>query len=179
MEWYVLQVFTGQENRVKEYLDAEIERLGYEELVNNVLIPSEEVVEMRDGKKRSKRRNFFPGYLLVEMELTKHTKHLVQNTPGVMGFIGGTGSDPEPLQEDEVNRILGRVEEKAGAQTIEIPFQVDDVVKIADGPFKDFQGTIKEINAEKRKLKVLVSIFGRETPVEVDFLQVTTDFGES
>ncbi len=180
MEWYVLQVFTGQENRVKEYLEAELERLEeYRELVGNVLIPSEEVVEMRDGKKRTKRRNFFPGYLLVEMELTKHSKHLVLNTPGVMGFIGGSGSDPEPLQKEEVDRILGRVEERAGQTTVEIPFLVDDVVKIADGPFKDFQGTIKEINAEKRKLKVLVSIFGRETPVEVDFLQVTTDFSES
>ncbi|MBS1261819.1 MAG: Transcription termination/antitermination protein NusG [Calditrichaeota bacterium] len=179
MDWYVLQVFTGQENRVKEYLEAEIERLGYGELVKSVLIPSEEVVEMRDGKRRTKRRNFFPGYLMIEMELTKHTQHLVANTPGVIGFIGGSGTEPEPLRQEEIDRILGRVEEKKGMQTIEIPFQVDDLVKISDGPFKDFQGTIKEINAEKRKLKVLVSIFGRETPVEVDFLQVTTDFGES
>ncbi|GBE29176.1 hypothetical protein BMS3Bbin04_00186 [bacterium BMS3Bbin04] len=180
MEWYVLQVFTGQENRVKEYLESELERLVEQrELVGNILIPAEEVIEMRDGKKRTKRRNFFPGYLLVEMELTKHTKHLLLSTPGVMGFIGGSGNDPEPLRKEEVDRILGRVEERSGVQTVEIPFLVDDVVKIADGPFKDFQGTIKEINAEKRKLKVLVSIFGRETPVEVDFLQVTTDFGES
>lgn len=179
MEWYVGHVFTGQENRVKEYLEHEIERLGYEELIQNILIPSEEVVEMRNGKKRVKRRNFFPGYLLIEMELTNETKHLVTNTPGVIGFIGGSGTEPEPLQPHEVDRILGRVEEKADTQTVEIPFQVDDQVKIVDGPFKDFQGTIKEINAEKRKLKVLVSIFGRETPVEVDFLQVSTDFSES
>lgn len=179
MQWYVTHVFTSQENRVKEYLEREVERLGYEELVGRILIPSEEIVEMRGGKKRVKRRNFFPGYLLVEMELTNETQHLVTSTPGVIGFIGGSGTDPEPLQPHEVDRIFGRVEEKAETQTVEIPFDVDDVVKITDGPFRDFQGTIKEINAEKRKLKVLVSIFGRETPVEVDFLQVTTDFSES
>ena len=178
MEWYVTHVFTGQENRVKEYMEREIERLQYEELIGRILIPSEEVIEMRDGKKRVKRRNFYPGYLLIEMQLTNETKHLVTNTPGVIGFIGGSGNEPQPLQEHEVDRIFGRVEEKAGTSTVEIPFGVDDVVKITDGPFKDFQGTIREINAEKRKLKVLVSIFGRETPVEVDFLQVTTDFSE-
>ena len=179
MEWYVTHVFTSQENRVKEYLEREVERLGYQELIGRILIPSEEVVEMRAGKKRVKRRNFFPGYLLIEMELNNETQHLVTSTPGVIGFIGGTGQDPEPIQPHEVDRIFGRVEEKADTQTVEIPFDVDDVVKITDGPFRDFQGTIKEINAEKRKLKVLVSIFGRETPVEVDFLQVTTDFTES
>jgi transcriptional antiterminator NusG len=176
MDWYVAHVFTGHENRVKEYLEVEVERLGLGEQVGRVLIPAEEVVEMRDGKKRHKRRNFFPGYLLIEMELTNETKHLVTNTPGVIGFIGGSGNEPEPLQPHEVDRIFGRVDEKAGSETLEIPFEVDDVVKITDGPFKEFQGTIKEINAEKRKLKVLVSIFGRETPVEVDFLQVSTDF---
>jgi len=179
MEWYVTHVFTSQENRVKEYLEREVERLGYQELIGRILIPSEEVVEMRAGKKRVKRRNFFPGYLLIEMELRNETQHLVTSTPGVIGFVGGTGQDPEPIQPHEVDRIFGRVEEKADTQTVEVPFDVDDVVKITDGPFRDFQGTIKEINAEKRKLKVLVSIFGRETPVEVDFLQVTTDFTES
>lgn len=179
MEWYVAHVFTGQENRVKEYLEREIERLGYQEYIDRILIPSEEIIEMRDGKKRVKKRNFFPGYLLIEMELNNESKHLVTSTPGVIGFVGGSGAEPEPLQPNEVDRIFGRVEEKAGTSTVEIPFGVDDVVKINDGPFKDFQGTIKEINAEKRKLKVLVSIFGRETPVEVDFLQVSTDFSES
>ncbi len=178
MEWYVAHVFTGHENRVKEYLEREIERLGYHDLVSQILIPTEEVVEMREGKKRVKKRNFFPGYLLLEMDLTKETKHLVTNTNGVIGFVGGTGAEPQPIQEHEVMRILGRVEETIGQTTMEIPFDVDDQVKIIDGPFKDFQGTIKEINEEKRKLKVLVSIFGRETPVEVDFLQVSTDFSD-
>ncbi len=176
--WFVAHVFTGQETRVKECLESEVERLGYEELVGRVLIPSEDIIVMRNGRKRMKKRTFFPGYLLVEMKLTNETKHLVTSTPGVIGFVGGSGSEPEPLQLSEVDRIFGRVEEKAGTTTMEIPFGVDDKVKITDGPFKEFQGTIKEINEEKRKLKVLVSIFGRETPVEVDFLQVSTDFSE-
>jgi transcription termination/antitermination protein NusG len=179
MKWYVAHVFTGQEGRVKEYLETEIKRLGYQEYVNRILIPSEEIIEMRNGKKRVKTRNFFPGYLLVEMELINETKHLVTSAPSVIGFIGGSGNEPEPLQQSEVDRIFGRVEEFAGTSTVEIPFGVDDQVKITDGPFRDFQGSIKEINVEKRKLKVLVSIFGRETPVEVDFLQVSTDFSES
>ncbi|MCB2201122.1 transcription termination/antitermination protein NusG [bacterium] len=179
MEWYVAHVFTGQETRVQEYLEREIDRLGYQEYIGQILIPSEEIVEMRDGKKRVKKRNFFPGYLLIEMELNNESKHLVSSTPGVIGFVGGSGSEPEPIQPHEVDRIFGRVDEKKGVTTVEIPFGVDDIVKITDGPFKDFQGTIKDINAEKRKLKVLVSIFGRETPVEVDFLQVSTDFSES
>lgn len=179
MEWYVAHVFTGQETRVQEYLEREIDRLGYQEYIGQILIPSEEIVEMRDGKKRVKKRNFFPGYLLIEMELNNESKHLVTSTPGVIGFVGGSGSEPEPIQPHEVDRIFGRVDEKKGVTTVEIPFDVDDIVKITDGPFKDFQGTIKDINAEKRKLKVLVSIFGRETPVEVDFLQVSTDFSES
>ncbi len=178
MDWYVLHVFTGQEGRVKEYMEREVERLNYHHLVSQALIPSEEVIEMRDGKKRVKTRNFFPGYLLVEMELVKETQHLVTSIPGVLGFIGGTGSEPQPLQPHEVDHILGRVDETAGRAAIEIPFGMDEKVKIVDGPFKDFQGTIVEINEEKRKLKVLVSIFGRETPVEVDFLQVSTDFSE-
>jgi len=179
MEWYVAHVFTGQESRVMEYLEREIERLGYQEYFGQLLIPAEEIVEMRDGKKRVKKRNFFPGYLLIEMQLNNESKHLVTTTPGVIGFVGGSGSEPEPIQPHEVDRIFGRVDEKRGMPTVEIPFGVDDIVKITDGPFKDFQGTIKDINAEKRKLKVLVSIFGRETPVEVDFLQVSTDFSES
>ncbi|HEB84358.1 MAG TPA: transcription termination/antitermination factor NusG [Bacteroidetes bacterium] len=179
MDWFVAHVFTGQENRVKEYIEREAERLGLTDRLARVMIPAEDVIEMRDGKKRMKKRNFFPGYLLIEMELNNETKHLVTNAPGVIGFVGGSGYDPEPLQQQEVDRIFGRVEEKAGQATMEIPFDIDDKVKIIDGPFKDFQGTIREINEEKRKLKVLVSIFGRETPVEVDFLQVSTDFSES
>ncbi|MDP8205023.1 MAG: transcription termination/antitermination protein NusG [Candidatus Electryonea clarkiae] len=178
MEWYVTHVFTGQEARVQEYIEREVERLNLQEKVGRVLIPTEDVVEMRDGKKRVKKRTFFPGYLLIEMTLAKETQHLVTSTPGVIGFIGGTKNEPQPIQQHEVDRIFGRVEETAGTVRMEIPFGVDDKVKITDGPFKEFQGSITEINEEKKKLKVLVSIFGRETPVEVDFLQVSTNFTE-
>ncbi len=175
--WYVLRVFTGQEETVKTFFEQEVERLQLQDTFGDVLIPSEKVIEMRDGKKREKIRVFFPGYLLVEIELTPGTQHLITNAPNVIGFAGNP-KDPQPLRLDEVNRILGRVEEKRGQVTVDIPFQVEDQVKISDGPFKDFIGAIKEINHEKRKLKVLVSIFGRSTPVEVDFLQVSTNISE-
>jgi len=173
-EWYVLRVFTGLEAEVKTYMQQEIERLQLHDHFGEILIPTETVVEMRDGKKKEKNRVFFPGYILVEIHMDPATKHLIANTPNVIGFAGNP-KDPPPLRKDEVNRILGRVEEKRGQVTIDIPFEVEDKVKINDGPFKDFIGSIKEINHERRKLKVLVSIFGRSTPVEVDFLQVTTN----
>lgn len=172
--WYVLRVFTGQEEAVKTYFKQEISRLKLEDRIGEVLIPSETVIEMRDGKKREKVRVFFPGYILIEMQLVPDTHHMISNAPSVIGFAGNP-KDPQPLRKDEVDRILGRVEQKKGQVTVDIPFQVDDKVKISDGPFKDFIGSIKEINHEKRKLKVLVSIFGRSTPVEVDFLQITTN----
>ena len=172
--WYVLRVFTGKEEMVKTYLEQQIKRLGYQDRVGEVLIPSETVIEMRDGKKREKKRVFFPGYLLIEMMLDLNLRYMLVNSPNVIGFAGNQ-QDPQPLRMDEVDRVLGRVEEKRGQISIEIPFQVEDIVKINDGPFKDFIGSIKEINHEKRKLKVLVSIFGRSTPVELDFLQVTTN----
>lgn len=162
------------EAAVKTYIAQEIERLELQELFGEILIPTEEVIEMREGKKKVKTRTFFPGYLLVEMILNEKSRHLLLEAPNVMGFAGNP-MDPPPLRREEVDRILGRVEEKRGSVTMDIPFQVDDKVKINDGPFKDFVGAIKEINHEKRKLKVLVSIFGRSTPVEVDFLQITTN----
>lgn len=176
-QWYVLRVFTSQESMVKTSLEQEIERLGLQEYFGEIMIPNETVVEMRDGKKKMKNRVFFPGYILVEMVLNNKTRHLITNTNSVMGFAGNP-NDPQPLLTEEVDRILGRVEEKRGHLTIDIPFQVEDKVKITDGPFKDFIGSIKEINQERRKLKVLVSIFGRSTPVEVDFLQVTTNISQ-
>lgn len=172
--WFVLRVFTGQESVVKTYLEQEVKRLGLQDQVGEILIPNETVIEMRDGKKRMKNRVYFPGYLLVEMILDADTRHLISSAPSTVGFVGNQ-QDPQPLRHEEIDRILGRVEEKRGQVLVDIPFQVDDKVKITDGPFKDFIGAIKEINNEKRKLKVLVSIFGRSTPVEVDFLQVTTN----
>lgn len=172
--WYVLRVFTGKEDLVKTYLEQHIKHLNIQDRVGEVLIPTETVIEMRDGKRRDKKRVFFPGYILIEMSLDLEIRHMLVNAPNVIGFAGNP-KDPQPLKMSEVNRILGRIEEKRGQVMIDIPFEVDDKVKINDGPFKDFIGSIKEINHEKKKLKVLVSIFGRSTPVEVDFLQVTTN----
>lgn len=174
--WFVVHVFTGMEKKIKSFLEEEIERLGYQELIAQVLIPSEEVVEMKHGKKKTKSRVFFPGYMLIEMVLTKETQHLILNTPNVINFVGPKNK-PQALQPAEVDRILGRVHEVQETTAVEIPFEVDDSVKVIDGPFKDFTGVIKEINLEKKKLKVMVSIFGRSTPVELDFLQVTTELG--
>jgi len=172
--WFVLRVFTSKEDLVKTYLEQQIKQLGFQDRMGEVLIPKETVIEMRDGKRRDKKRVFFPGYLLVEMIPDPDIKHMIVNAPNIIGFAGNP-KDPQPLSTNEVNRILGRIEEKRGQVMVEIPFEVEDKVKINDGPFKDFIGSIKEINHEKRKLKVLVSIFGRSTPVELDFLQVTTN----
>jgi len=175
--WFILRVFTGKEELVKTYLEQQVKYLGYGERIGDILIPTESVIEMRDGKKREKKRVFFPGYLMVEMVLDPDIRHMLANAPNVIGFAGNP-QDPQPLRREEMDKVLGRVEEKRGQVLIEVPFQVEDKVKINDGPFKDFIGSIKEINHEKRKLKVLVSIFGRSTPVEVDFLQVTTNIAQ-
>jgi len=174
--WYALRVFTTQENAVKNYLEGEVKRsAALIEQVGAILVPQETVVEMRDGRKRQRNKITFPGYLFIEMLLSKETRHLIDGAPGTMGFADGT-QDPQPLRAEEVDRILGRVEERRGQITVEIPFQIGDKVKITDGPFKDLVGSIKELNQEKRRLKVLVTVFNSSTPVEVDFLQVTTNF---
>lgn len=175
--WYVVHVFTGQEEKIKSFLEEEIVRLDIGDRINQVLIPSEDVIEMHDGRKRAKSRVFFPGYMLIEMVLDKQTQHLILNTPNVINFVGPRNS-PVPLPKQEIDRILGKVDEAADKKLVEVPFKLDDSIKIIDGPFKDFTGFIKEINSEKRKLKVMVSIFGRSTPVEVDFLQITTDLSK-
>ena len=171
MQWYTIHVLSGHEKKIQKYLENEINRSGLVDQISRVLIPSEDVVEMKDGKKRIKNRIFFPGYMLVEMELNKVTQHLILNTPGVTNFVGPKNK-PAPLQEDEVKRILGRIEERQDEEIIDIPYNVSDPIKVIDGPFTDFAGVVEEINYEKKKLKVLVSIFGRSTPVELDFLQV-------
>ncbi|MBC8276925.1 MAG: transcription termination/antitermination factor NusG [FCB group bacterium] len=177
MRWFVIHVFTGQEDKIKTFLDEEIERLGLKHKFGQILIPSEEIIEMRDGRKKTKNRVFFPGYMLVEMILDKESQHLILNTPNVINFVGPR-NHPTPLQKYEIDRILGKVDEASVQKLVEVPFKQDDTIKIIDGPFKDFTGFIKEINTEKRKLKVMVSIFGRSTPVEVDFLQITTDISQ-
>jgi transcriptional antiterminator NusG len=171
MEWYAVHVLSGHEKKIKKYLENEIEKATLQDQINRILIPSEDVVEMKDGKKRVKNRIFFPGYMLIEMELNKVTQHVVLNTPSITNFVGSK-NNPVPLQEDEVRRILGRIEERQNEEIIDIPYREGDPVKVIDGPFTDFSGIVEEINREKKKLKVMVSIFGRSTPVELDFLQV-------
>ncbi|MFQ5648383.1 MAG: transcription termination/antitermination protein NusG [bacterium] len=170
-KWYAIHVLSGHEKKVKAYLENEVEHAGWEERIAQVLIPSEDVTEMREGKRRTKNRVFFPGYMLVEMVLDKETQYLVLNTPGVTNFVGPRNT-PQPLRPEEIDRILGRVQESANREVLDVPFREGDPIKVTDGPFTDFTGFVEEVNREKKKVKVMVSIFGRSTPVELDFLQV-------
>ncbi|MCX7983599.1 MAG: transcription termination/antitermination protein NusG [Bacteroidetes bacterium] len=171
--WYVVRTYSGHESKVKSYLESEIERVGLQEKITNVLIPSEKVFEIKDGKKKARVKNFFPGYVLVEAILDKDTKHLILEVPSVMGFVPDK-NNPIPLQPDEVRRLLGKMEQQKGEvqEIVDIPFHVGDAVKVIDGPFNNFNGFIQEVNPERLKVKVMVSIFGRKTPVELDFSQV-------
>ncbi|MFQ5769277.1 MAG: transcription termination/antitermination protein NusG [bacterium] len=170
-KWYAIHVLSGHEKKVKAYLESEISRIGLADKISQILIPSEEVTEMRDGKRKVKNKVFFPGYMLVEVELDKETQHVILNTPGVTNFVGPRNK-PQALHKEEIDRILGRVEESMSQEVLDVPFRIGDPIKVTDGPFTDFTGFVEEINKEKKKVKVLVSIFGRSTPVELDFLQV-------
>ena len=178
LKWYVLRVVSGQEKKVKSYLETEIERSKLGEFIPQVLIPSEKVYEMRNGKKRVRERNFFPGYVLISADLANgEAYHVVNNIPGVIGFLGnnGTGSskDPVALRQSEVNRILGKVDEIDEFEVkLETPFIKGESVKVMDGPFSGFTGTVEEIFEDKKKLNVMVKIFGRNTPVELSYMQV-------
>jgi transcriptional antiterminator NusG len=173
-KWYVLRAIGGKEKKVKEYIDNEIANGDMKGFVEQVLIPTEKVYQIRNGKKVSKERNFFPGYVLIEASLVGEVTHLLRNIPNVIGFLGDTkGGDPVPMRQNEVNRILGRVDELAETgEELNIPFVVGETVKVIDGPFSGFNGTIEEINEEKKKLQVMVKIFGRKTPLELSFMQV-------
>ncbi len=171
-KWYTLRVYSGQETKVKAHLENEIKFKNLEERFGRVVVPSEPVLEMRDGKKRLKNRVFFPGYVLVEMVLDNQTKHLVQETPGVISFVGPK-NHPTEVKPEEVETILRRVDKKeTEVEKVEVPYQVGGAIRVIDGPFADFTGIIEEVNEEKKKVKVSVSIFGRPTPVELDFLQI-------
>jgi transcriptional antiterminator NusG len=170
-KWYVIHVLSGHEKKIKTYLENEIVSQGMSDKIGMILIPSEEVTEMKDGKKKVKNKTFFPGYMLVEATLDKDTIHLISSTPGVTNFVGPRNK-PQPLRQEEIERILGRVDEAKQHERTDVPFRVGDPIKVTDGPFTDFTGFVKEVNQEKSKLKVMVSIFGRATPVELDFLQV-------
>ncbi len=173
-KWFVLRTFSGHEKKVRRFLESELERLDMEDLVDEVLIPTETVFEMRGGKKKTKEKTFFPGYILLHAVMNEQLQHTVSGLPSVIGFLtSGTGDDPTPLRPDEVQRILGRMDraDEMGEQP-EIPFKVGDPVKVVDGPFDSFNGFVEEVYPEKMKVRVMVSIFGRKTPVELDYLQV-------
>jgi transcriptional antiterminator NusG len=170
-KWYVVRTFSGHENKVKQLLESELE--DHEQIkskILEILVPMEKVFEVKDGKKKSKTKNFFPGYILVHAELDNQVKEFITNTQSVMGFLG-TASNPNPLQPEEVKRIVGRINQDENTERMETIFRNGDLVKIIDGPFNNFSGTIEEVNEEKMKIKVMVSIFGRKTPVELDFVQ--------
>jgi transcriptional antiterminator NusG len=169
--WYVLRTYSGHEAKVKTYLETEIARIGLKEKISNVLIPSEKVFEIKDGKKKSRLKNFFPGYILVEAVLDKESTHLILEAPSVMGFVPDK-NNPAPLQPEEVRRLIGKMEQKEETQLLDVPFHVGEPVKVTEGPFNNFNGFVQEVNPEKLKVKVMVSIFGRKTPIELDFSQV-------
>ena len=173
MKWYVIHANTGHENKVKRNIEMAIKSNHMEDFFGEVLVATQEVTEMKNGKRSTTKRKFFPSYILVEMIMNKETQHFINSIPGVTRFIGGTLLKPQPITRDEVDRILGRISApEETRETLEIPYQVGDSVQVMDGPFTEWIGVINEINHDKGKLKVMISIFGSETPVELDFLQV-------
>ncbi|MDG4866893.1 transcription termination/antitermination protein NusG [Guyparkeria sp. 1SP6A2] len=170
--WYVVQAFSQYENKVKLALQERIERAGLEDLFGEILVPSEEVVEMRDGVKRRSERKFFPGYVLVQVDMTDEAWHLIKSVPRVLGFIGNSGGKPTPISEREAEQILNRVKDSTEKPKPKTLFDVGEMVRVCDGPFNDFTGTVEEVNYDKSRLRVAVSIFGRSTPVELNFDQV-------
>lgn len=172
LRWYVVHAFSGFEAQVKRSLEERIKRHGMEDKFGQILVPTEEVVEMRDGQKRKSERKFFPGYVLVQMEMNDDTWHLVKSAPKVMGFIGGSTDRPAPITDKEADAILQRMEEGAEKPKPKVLFEPGEVVRVIDGPFNDFNGVVEEVNYEKSRLLVAVQIFGRSTPVELEFHQV-------
>jgi transcriptional antiterminator NusG len=167
--WYVIHCYSGYENKVRHNLEQRIETMGMKDKIFDVVIPTQEEIEVKDGKRRTVERHIFPGYVLVNMQLTEESWYVVRNTPGVTGFVG-MGNNPTPLRPEEVAQIVKRME--AEAPTVKVTFKVGERVRIVDGPFNDFRGVVSEIDMERTKVRVMVSFFGRETPVELDFLQV-------
>jgi transcriptional antiterminator NusG len=170
--WYVVHVYSGFENQVKRSLEDRVRHAGMEDYFGEVLVPTEEVVEMRAGQKRKSDRKFFPGYVLVQMEMDDASWHLVKDVPKVMGFVGGTTDRPAPISDREAQRILDRVKEGVEKPRPKVLFEPGEIVRVTDGPFADFNGVVEEVNYEKSRLRVAVLIFGRSTPVELEFGQV-------
>jgi transcriptional antiterminator NusG len=167
--WYVVHCYSGYENKVRHNLEQRIETMGMKDMIFDVVVPTQEEIEVREGKRRTVERHIFPGYVLVNMILTEESWYVVRNTPGVTGFVG-MGNNPTPLRPEEVAQIVKRME--AEAPTVKVTFKVGERIRIIDGPFNDFRGVVSEIDMERTKVRVMVSFFGRETPVELDFLQV-------
>ena len=167
--WYVIHCYSGYENKVRYNLEQRIETMGMKDKIFDVVIPTQEEIEVKEGKRRTVERHVFPGYVLVNMILTEESWYVVRNTPGVTGFVG-MGNDPTPLRPEEVQQILKRME--AEAPLVKVTFKIGERVRIVDGPFNDFRGMVAEIDMERTKVRVMVNFFGRETPVELDFLQV-------
>ena len=173
-KWYVVRAVSGQENKIKAYIENEIARLGMGDYISQVLVPTEKVVSVKDGKKIVKDKVYFSGYVMIEANLAGEIPHIIKSISGVIGFLGEVkGGDPVPLRISEVNRMLGKVDELAvKTDSHSIPFNVGETIKVVDGPFNGFNGTVEKINDEKRKLEVMVKIFGRKTPLELSFMQV-------
>jgi len=173
-KWYVVRSVSGQENKIKSYIETEISRLNLEEYIEQVLVPTEKVIQIRNGKKINKERVYFPGYIMIQANLSGEIPHIIRAINGVIGFLGEVkGGEPVPLRQSEVNRMLGKVDELAVQdESIKIPFIIGETVKVIDGPFNGFNGNVEKINEEKRKLEVMVKIFGRKTPLELSYMQV-------
>ena len=172
MDWYVIQAFSNCEKKVKAAIEERIEISGLGEMFGEIMIPTEQVTELKKGQKKQLERKLFPGYMLVQMEMNDDTWHLVRKTPNVMGFLGGSKNKPVPLTERELNNIVNRVDEAVEKPKFKTVFESGETVRINDGPFNDFNGTVEEVDYEKNLIKVSVSIFGKSTPVELNFSQV-------
>lgn len=173
-KWYVVRSVSGQENKIKAYIESEITRLNLQDYIEQVLVPTEKVIQIRNGKKTNKERVYFPGYIMVQASLAGEIPHIIRAINGVIGFLGEVkGGEPVPLRQSEVNRLLGKVDElSVKDENVNIPFTIGETIKVVDGPFNGFNGTVEKINEEKRKLEVMVKIFGRKTPLELSYMQV-------
>ena len=173
-KWYVIRSVSGKENKIKEYIESEIVRLNLQDFIEQILVPTEKVVQIRDGKKITKEKVFIPGYIMVQADLVGEIPHIIKSVNGVIGFLGEVkGGEPVPLRQAEVNRLLGKVDElSVKDENVNIPYTIGETIKVIDGPFNGFNGTVEKIFEEKRKLEVMVKIFGRKTPLELSFMQV-------
>ena len=173
-KWYVVRAVSGQENKVKDYIEREISHMGMEDWVDQVLVPTEKVIQIRNGKKINKERVYFPGYIMIQANLGGEIPHIIKGINGVIGFLGETkGGDPVPLRQSEVNRMLGKVDElSVKTDNVAIPFTLGETIKVIDGPFNSFHAEIEAIDEQKKKLQLMVKIFGRKTPLELNFMQV-------